>query len=162
MGIHGYTGFYEGLQGYTGIYSDIQGYTDDEMSPQGLLPAPPPPTKCPQFFAHQSQYSKIVRRRQTMHRSQHFVRPLSRRRASGDGKGSKVATTVRRNGNQTTRPIQHQHSQTLVQSQLDLFTFERVGDVGMWTRLGSQARQDWCHLMAGQKFDDLFKAMLTS
>ena len=50
--------------------------------PPPLLPAPPPPTKCPQFFAHQSQYSAIVQCCRTMHRSQHFVRPLSRRRAA--------------------------------------------------------------------------------
>ena len=59
------------------LYRGVQlGHT----SPRGLLPGPPPPTKCPQFFAHQSQYSEIVQCRRTMHRSQHFVCPLSRRR----------------------------------------------------------------------------------
>ena len=37
------------------LYRGVQlGHT----SPRGLLPGPPPPTKCPQFFAHQSQYSE--------------------------------------------------------------------------------------------------------
>ena len=59
------------------LYRGVQlGHT----SPRGLLPGPPPPTKCPQFFAHQSQYSDIVQCCRTMHRSQHFVCPLSRRR----------------------------------------------------------------------------------
>ena len=61
----------------------------------GLPPAPSPPTKCPQFCSHQSQYSTIPQ--QCVHHNISSALYLAATwSAIGDVKGSKVATTVRR------------------------------------------------------------------
>ena len=108
----------------------------------GLLPAPPPPTKCPQFCSHQSQYSTIPQ--QCVHHNISSALYLAATWcAIGDVKGSKVATTVRRCNDVATqseiprqfhRSFRHQHSLTviepiLVQSWSE--TFEHVRAVGM-------------------------------
>ena len=101
----------------------------------------------------------------TMHRSQHFICPLSRRRAApaATERGQKLRWPCNAMANQT-RPIQyHQHSQTLLQSQLDLlFTFERVGDRRNVGQLGKTrlVPSDGCHQNIGSDAD-LLKAMMT-
>ena len=104
-----------------------------------------------------------------MHRSQHFICPLSRRRAApaATERGQKLRRWPCDAIENQTRPIQyHRHSQTLLQSQLDLlFTFERVGDGRNVGQVGQQGKtrlvpSDGCRQNIGLDAD-LWKAMVT-
>ena len=108
----------------------------------GLPPAPSPPTKCPQFCSHQSQYSTIPQ--QCVHHNISSALYLAATwSAIGDVKGSKVATTVRRCNDVATqseiprpfhRSFRHQHSLTVIEPILEQSsseTFEYVPAVGM-------------------------------
>ena len=129
----------------------------------------PRPLNAPNSSRINHNTAQLYNVQRTMHRSQHFICPLSRRRAApaATERGQKLRRWPCDAIENQTRPIQyHKHSQTLLQSQLDLlFTFERVGDCQNVGQVGQQGKRrlvpsDGCRQNIGSDAD-LWKAIVT-